>query len=36
MDMTINDEKLQDILNKLTLSNDGIYSYDFNNIDQEG
>ena len=36
MDMTINDEKLQDILNKLTLGNDGIYSYDFNNIDQEG
>ena len=36
MDMTINDEKLQDILNKLTLSNDGVQGYYFNNIDQEG
>jgi len=36
MDMRIEEEKLQDMLSNLTLGNDGIYSYDFNNIDQEG
>ena len=31
----INNSELQDMLNKLVLGDDGIYSYEFNNIEQE-